>query len=259
MAQRVGGFVERSDMTMAESSGAEASRKARRVLIVEDELDQQELLRFNFRRAGYSVSAASDGPTALALAEEEPPDAVVLDLMLPGMDGVSVCRKLREAASASAGVVMLTAKSEESDVVRGLEAGADDYVTKPYSPRVLLARVGAVLRNKGAGSAGGDDGSEGSAIRHGELVIRPDRFEATVGERAVKLSSTEFRILSLLAGRPGYVFSRERIIELVHGGHCAVTNRSVDVHVFWLRQKLGICGRRIEAVRGVGYRFRAGG
>jgi len=123
-------------MTIAERSGAEASRKTRHVLIVEDELDQQELLRFNFKRAGFSVSAASDGPTALSLAKESKPDAVVLDLMLPGMDGTAVCRKLREdEATSGAGVVMLTAKSEDADVVTGLDAGADDYVTKPYSPR----------------------------------------------------------------------------------------------------------------------------
>jgi two-component system phosphate regulon response regulator PhoB len=243
-------------MTIAEPNGAEAPRKMSHVLIVEDELDQQELLRFNFKREGFEVTAADDGPKALELARRAPPDAVVLDLMLPGMDGVDVCRTLRsESATAAVPVVMLTAKTEDADVVAGLDAGADDYVTKPYSPRVLLARVNAVLRHKPAAN-GAEAAPSESVIRHQDLVIRPERFEVTVGGAVVKLSSTEFRILSLLAGRPGYVFSREQIIRQVHGTNCAVTNRSVDVHVFWLRQKLGPRGRAIQAVRGVGYRFR---
>ncbi len=228
-----------------------------RVLVVEDEPDQQELLRFNLTREGYHVSCADDGREAMEMIRNgEVPDLVVLDLMLPGMDGLEVCKSIRrDAKTAHLPIVMLTAKAEDSDVVTGLELGADDYVTKPYSPRVLLARVKAVLRTRQI-AAGSDESGQEPVIRHKDLVIRPDRFEATVGGHPVKLSGTEFRMLALLASRPGRVFTRARIIKNVHGENCAVTDRSVDVHIFWLRQKLGARGRMIEAVRGVGYRFR---
>lgn len=243
-------------MTVSDIGRAQPINRAGRVLVVEDELDQQELLRFNLKREGYSVRVTDDGAEALRMVSDEPPDAIVLDLMLPGMDGVEVCRRLRaEPSTAHVPVVMLTAKSEDSDMVAGLDAGADDYITKPYSPSVLMARVKAVLRQTERHAAPRSEAGE-AVIRHQDLVIRPDRFEVTVGEKPVKLSGTEFRLLAMLASKPGYVFSREQIIRTVHGGDCAVTNRSVDVHVFWLRQKLGPRGRLIEAVRGVGYRFR---
>jgi len=243
-------------MSLMEAGSVQASTHQGRVLVVEDELDQQELLRFNLRRAGYVVSATDDGHEALRLAVDEPPDAVVLDVMLPGMDGVEVCRRLRaQPQTAHIPVLMLTAKTEDSDMVAGLDAGADDYITKPYSPSVLLARVKAVLRQTQRRTTAAVESGE-ATIRHQDLVIRPDRFEVTLAEKPIRLSGTEFRMLALLASRPGYVFSREQIIRSVHGGDCAVTNRSVDVHIFWLRQKLGPRGRLIEAVRGVGYRFR---
>jgi len=184
------------------------------------------------------------------------PDLVVLDLMLPGMDGLEVCKAVRrDPATAHTPIVMLTAKAEDSDVVSGLELGADDYVTKPYSPRVLLARVKAVIRTRQA-TAPSENGGGEPVIRHKDLVIRPDRFEVSVADKPVRLSGTEFRMLALLASKPGRVFTRAQIIKTVHGDNCAVTDRSVDVHIFWLRQKLGARGRMIEAVRGVGYRFR---
>ncbi|NBC95302.1 MAG: response regulator [Deinococcus-Thermus bacterium] len=226
-----------------------------RVLVVEDEPDQQELLRFNLSRDGYDVACANDGREAMDMIRNQAPDLVVLDLMLPGMDGLEVCKQIRrESEMAHLPIVMLTAKAEDSDVVTGLELGADDYVTKPYSPRVLLARVKAVLRGRHAKA--GEEGTGEQVIRHKDLVIRPDRFEVTIGGEAIKLSGTEFRMLALLASRPGRVFTRAQIIKTVHGDNCAVTDRSVDVHIFWLRQKLGARGRLIEAVRGVGYRFR---
>ncbi len=244
----------RTSATTAKSSDKTGERP--HVLVVEDEPDQQELLRFNLSREGYNVSCVADGQAALEVIRGDAPDLVVLDLMLPGMDGLEVCKSIRrDAEVAHLPIVMLTAKAEDSDVVTGLELGADDYVTKPYSPRVLLARVKAVLRTRQT-VAGGDDNGAEAVIRRKDLIIRPDRFEVTIAGKAVKLSGTEFRMLALLASRPGRVFTRAQIIKSVHGENCAVTDRSVDVHIFWLRQKLGARGRFIEAVRGVGYRFR---
>jgi len=237
---------------------APASTERGRILIVEDEPDQQELLRYNLAREGYSVSCAADGREALAMLRDVEPDLILLDLMLPGLDGLEVCRKVRhDPATANVPIVMLTAKSEDSDVVTGLELGADDYVTKPYSPRVLLARVKAVMRARLSG-ASADFSMTEQTIQYRDLVIKPERFEVTLAGELVRLSGTEFRMLALLAAKPGRVFTREQIIKQVHGDNCAVTDRSVDVHIFWLRQKLGARGRMIEAVRGVGYRFREG-
>jgi len=235
---------------------APSMAKRGRVLIVEDEPDQQELLRYNLAREGYDVHCAENGRDALAMVRDEPPDLIVLDLMLPGLDGLEVCRKIRsEPTTAGVPIVMLTAKSEDSDVVTGLELGADDYVTKPYSPRVLMARVKAVLRTRQTSSGRADDETE-KTIEYRDLIIKPDRFEAILAGKPLQLSGTEFRILALLAAKPGRVFTRAQMIKNVHGENCAVTDRSVDVHIFWLRQKLGSRGRMIEAVRGVGYRFR---
>jgi two-component system phosphate regulon response regulator PhoB len=234
-----------------------AAREQARILVVEDEPDQQELLRYNLVREGYEVACVDDGAEALEQVDDQLPDLIVLDLMLPGLDGLEVCRRLRRRPeTAAVPIVMLTAKGEDSDVVAGLELGADDYVTKPYSPRVLLARVKAVLRARGRTAASPAETEKEKVIRHKDLVIRPDRFEVEVAEKPVNLSGTEFRILALLAGKPGRVFTRAQIIRGVHGENCAVTDRSVDVHIFWLRNKLGGRGRLIEAVRGVGYRFR---
>lgn len=236
----------------------QVNEATRHVLIVEDEPDQQELLRFNLSREGFQVSCAENGRQALEMIRHALPDLVLLDLMLPGMDGLEVCRQIRrDAAMAHVPIVMLTAKAEDSDVVAGLELGADDYITKPYSPRVLLARVRAVMRMRKRAGAGTTITANGEqVIRHKDLVIKPERFEVTVASKPVALSGTEFRILTLLAGRPGRVFTREQMIKSVHGDNCAVTDRSVDVHIFWLRQKLGARGRMVEAVRGVGYRFK---
>jgi len=240
---------------MSSAPATSAVDSTARVLVVEDEPDQQELLRYNLSREGYRVATADDGRSAIEAVEDTTPDLIVLDLMLPGVDGLEVCRRLRSnPRTAGIPIVMLTAKSEDSDVVTGLEVGADDYVTKPYSPRVLLARVRAVLRTRRQNPDGQESGER--TIRHGSLEIRPDRFEATVSGESVKLSGTEFRMLTLLAGKPGRVFTRAQIIRNVHGDNAAVTDRSVDVHIFWLRQKLGEVGQAIEAVRGVGYRFR---
>jgi len=228
--------------------------KAKRVLIVEDEPDIQDLLSYNIGREGFDVVCADRGELALKIVEQHPPDLILLDLMLPGMDGLAVCRHLKGSDdTAGIPIVMLTAKGEETDVVVGLEMGADDYITKPFSPRILAARLKAVLRRP-AGRDAERDGP-GAVIRTGSLVITPERHEALVSGESVDLTATEFRLLCLLAGRVGRVFTRQQIIESVHEGFAAVTDRSVDVQIVSLRRKLGEAGKRIETVRGVGYRF----
>ncbi len=230
------------------------STKAR-VLVVEDEQDLQDLIRFNLERNGYRVTCAESGEKALRLVRSELPDLIVLDLMLPGMDGLQFCRAMKEdAESAEVPIIMLTAKSEEADIVAGLELGADDYVTKPFSPRVLLARIKAVLRR---GDAVADTETvSGRDVHLRQLTIRPERHEVLVNDQPVDLTATEFRLLTLLAVRPGRVFTRQQIIEQIHGKFAAVTDRSVDVQVVALRRKLGEVGVDLQTVRGVGYRYR---
>ncbi len=230
------------------------------VLIVEDEDDIRELVSYHLLKEGYQVAGVASGEEALEIAERQVPDLILLDVMLPGMDGFAVCRQLRAAAgTAGVSVMMLTAKSEEADIVRGLNEGATDYVTKPFSPRVLLARVRAALRRQQAAAttAEEDDFDEcDEVITIHELVVHPGRHEVRVGGVPVPLSSTEFRVLYFLAGRPGWVFSRQQILDGVHGDNYAITDRAVDVQIVGLRKKLGDAGKYIETVRGVGYRFK---
>jgi len=224
----------------------------RHLLVVEDDEDILELVAYNLAKAGYRVTKAATGREALARVAEEPPDLVVLDLMLPETDGTEVCRRLKGDANTSAiPVVMLTAKGEESDVVAGLELGADDYITKPFSPQVLLARIRAVLRRKEKGDADAD-----AVIRVHNLVIHPGRREVSVDGQPVDLTYTEFSVLHVLARRPGWVFTRYQIVDAVRGGDYDVTDRSVDVQIAGLRKKLGDAGDHIQTVRGVGYRIR---
>ena len=225
------------------------------ILLVEDEQDLLELLRYNLSREGFSVETAMTGEDGLKKARElgKQLDLVLLDLMLPGIDGLEVCRTLKGRDHTSGiPVIMLTAKGEESDIVRGLEFGADDYITKPFSPRVLLARIQAVLRR----SEGASNDEDSSVIQIGSVQIDTDRHEVLVKGEHVTLTATEFKLLSLLASKAGRVFTRQQIIETIHEGYAAVTDRSVDVQVVSLRRKLGEAGRNIETVRGVGYRFR---
>jgi two-component system phosphate regulon response regulator PhoB len=177
---------------------------------------------------------------------------IVLDLMLPGVDGLEVCRTLkRDPDTASIPLVMLTAKGEEADIVTGLEMGADDYLTKPFSPRVLIARIRAVLRRKSD-----EPLDEQEELRIHDLTIHPGRHEVLVNGIAVPLTATEFRVLYVLAQRPGWVFTRYQIANSVHGGDYIVTDRSVDVQIVGLRKKLGDAAEYIETIRGVGYRFK---
>jgi len=222
------------------------------ILVVEDEEDILELLRYNLAKEGYGVIGAATGEEALKAARERLPDLVLLDLMLPGLDGLEVCRRLQqEARTRRLPIIMLTAKGEEADIVAGLELGAADYITKPFSPRVLLARVRAVLRRRQTAVP-----AEAAALQVHELVIHPGRHEALAAGRPLELTGTEFRLLHILARRPGWVFTRAQIVSLVHGDDYPVSDRSVDVQVVSLRKKLGPYGKYLETVRGVGYRFK---
>jgi two-component system phosphate regulon response regulator PhoB len=223
------------------------------IVAVEDEADLLELVRFNLEKDGYRVAGFVRGEDALQAIRARPPDLVLLDLMLPGMDGLELCRLLKgNPATAATPVVMLTAKGEEADIVAGLELGADDYVTKPFSPRVLLARVRAVLRRRAAPHP--ETAADG-VLRAHELALHPGRREVTVAGRPVPLTFTEFNILALLLRRPGWVFTRGQIMDAARGADYHVTERAVDVQIVSLRRKLGPAGRHIGTVRGVGYRL----
>jgi two-component system phosphate regulon response regulator PhoB len=225
------------------------------ILVVDDEEDILELLDYNLSRHGYAVSRAASGEAALEAMRADPPHLVILDLMLPGLDGLEVCRILKkDERTASVPVLMLTARGEEADIVTGLELGADDYITKPFSPRVLLARVKAVLRRRSV--AAGTGAEAGVALAVGDLAINPGRHEVLIKGKPVELTHTEFQVLHFLARRPGWVFTRYQIVDGTQGEDTAVTDRSVDVHIVSLRRKLGACGKYIETVRGVGYRFK---
>ena len=222
-----------------------------KILVVDDEEDVLELVRYNLDRNGYHVETASSGEEALEKARRKLPDLVILDLMLPGMDGLEVCRKLKSnVKTESLPIIMLTAKTEETDIVTGLELGADDYVTKPFSPKVLIARVRRILRRTSSRDA------EQPPVKIRDLVIDPARREVHVKSKLINLTFTEFNILHALARRPGLVLTRYQIVDAVRGEDYPVTDRAVDVQIVSLRKKLGSCGSYIETVRGVGYRFK---
>ncbi len=225
------------------------------ILVVEDDTDIQQLVSYNLIKSGFNVTCADTGEEALQLLAREQVDAIVLDLMLPGKDGHEVCRAVRnQEATKAVPIIMLTAKSEEDDIVTGLEHGADDYVTKPFSPRVLIARIEAALRRTPEPTLPAD-ATAGIISRNG-MEIHPGRHEVRVNGEAIHLTASEFTILELLAGRPGWVFSRQQIIDQVRGYDYSITPRAVDVQIFGLRKKLGSSGACIETVRGIGYRIR---
>jgi len=223
-----------------------------KILVVDDEEDIQELVRYNLERNGYEVNCVSSGEEALDGIRSWRPGLVLLDLMLPGIDGFEVCKMFKSDPKMQlVPIIMLTAKGEEADIVTGLELGAEDYIVKPFSPQVLLARVRTVLRRVAR-----EPVDEGSVIEIKDFVIHPGKREVLVEGEPIELTSTEFRILHYLARRPGWVFTRQQIIDEAHGDDYPVTDRSVDVHIVGLRKKLGALGKHIETVRGVGYRFR---
>ena len=224
------------------------------ILVVEDEEDILALVHYNLAKAGYTVTPVTSGEEGLKAVVGKHPDLILLDLMLPGIDGLEFCRRMKkDADTASIPIVMVTARGEESDVVAGLEMGADDYVVKPFSTKVLLARVKNVLRRRERDS--GVSQNDDSISIHG-IVIHPGRNEVLVDGRPVELTFTEFRVLNFLASRPGWVFTRYQIVNAVRGDDYAVTDRAVDVQIVGLRKKLGRHGEYIETVRGVGYRFK---
>jgi two-component system, OmpR family, alkaline phosphatase synthesis response regulator PhoP len=221
------------------------------ILVIDDEKDLIELVSYNLGKEGFAVRSASNGETGLASAMNDLPDLILVDLMMPGMDGLEVCRRLRADTRTSAiPLIMLTAKSSESDRVVGLELGADDYVTKPFSPRELAARVKAVLRRSSHQVA------EPKVIRRDALTIDLTRREVSCEGNSITLTASEFRLLHFLATHPGQVFSRSELIDGALGREISVVDRTIDVHITGLRKKLSHCGGWIETVRGFGYRFK---
>ena len=222
------------------------------ILVVDDEPDILELIGYNLDRHNFDMIGVASGEEAFVSVRKALPALVVLDLMLPGIDGLEVCQRLKnDNRTAAIPIIILSAKGEEADVVTGLELGADDYLTKPFSPRVLMARIKAVLRRRQ-----GEVDTAGSVIAHQDLRIHAGRHEVLVAGAAVQLTLTEFRILRQLARRPGWVFTRNQILEAAQGEDTSVTARTVDVHMVALRRKLGSSGDLLETIRGVGYRLR---
>jgi two-component system, OmpR family, phosphate regulon response regulator PhoB len=225
-----------------------------RILVVDDEPDITALVAYHLARAGYRVSTAANGQDAIKAAREERPDIVVLDLMLPGVSGYEVLRELRQRRdTADVGVILLTARREEADRIKGLSLGADDYLTKPFSPQELTLRVAALLRRLAAPPV-----AAGSALVEGPLVIDRGAHRVTLHGEEVPLTATEFKLLLTLAERRGRVQTRPQLLETVWDAQPDIQTRTVDMHVQRLRSKLGEVGEMIETIRGFGYRFRSG-
>ena len=223
------------------------------ILIVDDEEDIIELIKYNLKNEGYSILTAQSGEQAIKIAKLSLPDLIVLDLMLPGIDGLEVTRYLRSAEQTrDMPIVMLTAKGEESDIITGLELGANDYISKPFSPKVLVARIRAILRRSRNESEQAPEGIK----QEGDLIIDRKRHVVTLEGSAVDLTISEFELLCFLADKKGWVFTRGQIVDAIRGENYAVTERSVDVVIVGLRKKLKNYASAIETVRGVGYRFK---
>jgi two-component system phosphate regulon response regulator PhoB len=239
----------------SESCKEECQLNKKTILIVEDDEDIQQLVGYNLIKAGFLVEYGDSGEQALEKIKHQAPDLILLDLMLPGMDGRELCRVIRSDSKINQiPIIMLTAKEEESDIISGLDLGADDYITKPFSPKILISRIKAVLRRKAKNSAPQTTDSS-DVIKLDNLVIDPGRYEVKIHGEAVNLTPTEFGILQLLTKKAGWVFSRQQIIDAVRGYDYLVTPRTIDVQMFSLRKKLGETGKKIETVRGIGYRF----
>ena len=225
--------------------------KEKKIVVVEDEPDLVDVVTYNLKREGYLVSAARRGDEGLNLIRSELPDLVLLDLMLPGMDGLSICRQMKsDGALKAIPIIIASAKGEESDVVIGLEMGADDYLAKPFSPRELLARIKAVLRRGTPTNNASDD-----RIVVRDLIIDPGKHEVKIKDEIIGLTSTEFKLLHHLASSRGRAFSREQLLNRVVGMGVVVVDRNIDVHIRALRKKLGERSDMIQTIRGVGYRF----
>ncbi|HIG41996.1 MAG: response regulator transcription factor [bacterium] len=223
------------------------------IVVVEDEPDILEVLSYNLKREGFAVQTAQDGVAGLELIQRVKPDLVLLDLMLPGIDGLEICRQVKSSRlMANIPIIMVTAKGEESDVVLGLGIGADDYIAKPFSPREVVARVKAVIRRSGSG----DVSNTQEPIQVGDLVIDESKFKVTYRNVDVRLTATEFRLLHHLASHPGRVFSREQLLNHALGTDVVVVDRNIDVHIRAIRKKIGSETHFIETIRGIGYRFK---
>jgi len=223
------------------------------ILVVDDEVDILELVCYNLEESGYRTIRVETGEEAIEQVRKTHPDLIILDLMLPGINGLEVCRILKnDQSTGGIPIIMLTARGEESDIVTGLELGADDYITKPFSPRVLLARINAVIRRPR--SIGQDKRKE--TLTYENISISPGRRQVRVDDTKIELTFTEFEILHLLLRHPGWVFTRNQIVDQVRGDNYPVTDRSVDFQIVGLRKKLGDAGDLIETVRGVGYRIK---
>ncbi len=223
-----------------------------KILIVEDEEDILELISYNLAQVGYQVTGVTTGEEGLKSAHIIHPDLILLDLMLPGLDGLEICKILKnDTKTLHIPILILTAKGEDTDIVAGLDVGADDYITKPFSPNVLIARIRAAIRRGALGQS-----EEPNLINIHNLSIDRERHEVLADGHAVELTHTEFQLLYLLARRPGRVFSRDSIVNNVRGEDVIVTDRSVDVQISGLRKKLGNAGQCIETIRGVGYRLK---
>ena len=224
----------------------------RKIVVIEDEPDILEAIQYNLEREGFRVITATSGDDGLQTVIREDPDLLVLDLLLPGLDGLEVCRRLKmDPVTQKIPIIMVSAKGEESDIVLGLGVGADDYVTKPFKPKELVARVRAVLRR----GAYRESDSNHERITRGPLVVDTIRHEVRLDGRGVTLTPTEFRLLHLLASHPGRVFTRDLLVTRVIGDGAAVIDRNIDVHVRSIRKKLGSHRELINTIRGVGYRF----
>ena len=223
------------------------------IVVIEDEIDIREVLIYNLEREGYQVFGEADGLKGLKMIQEMIPDLVLLDLMLPGLDGLQICKHLKDtSATHQIPIVMVSARSSESDIVLGLELGADDYVTKPFSPRELLARVRAVLRRRTNSS----DELAGLCISCEGVTIDARRHEVMVDGVAVNLTATEFKLIHYLAQHPGWVFTRDQLMGEVMGQDNFIVDRNIDVHIQAVRKKLGSHRDLIETIRGIGYRFK---
>jgi len=223
---------------------------SKKILIVEDDRDIVEMIEYNLREEGYETVSAFDGEEGVNVAKTKQPDLIILDIMLPVIDGFEVCRILKnEDTTAHIPIIILSAKSQEVDKVVGLELGADDYVTKPFSPRELIARARAILRR-------GQVRQPGLRMERGDLVVDGAKHKVTVGGEEISLTTTEFKLLEFMAGRPGVVLSRDQILDAIAGYDSLVYDRTVDAHIKSLRRKLGQAKDYIQTVRGVGYRFK---
>jgi len=228
-----------------------------RILIIEDDPEIQEMLKFAFAREGWKLIPALTGEEGLKVIREKGADCVILDIMLPGMDGFKTIKKIRaEKNLQTLPVIMCTARGEEADIVAGLELGADDYVVKPYSPRVLAARIRTALRRKEAASADAEGSKSKTVFQQGNFKIDIERHTAFLGDTPLDLFPTEYAILAHFLSNPDIVFSRQKLITAIRGHDYPVTDRSIDVQIMGLRKKLGASGDMIETIRGIGYRFK---